>query len=101
MSTPSAIPNLSPLSSDPLFRRVFRFSCLVAAALVLGTLGYMAIEGWSTQDGFYMSVITLATVGYGETQELSGVGRLFNIFRIFISIVCLSCWKACLKILFV
>jgi voltage-gated potassium channel len=72
-----------------------------ASALVLGTLGYVLIEGWSTQDGFYMSVITLATVGYGETQELSGLGRLFTCFLIFFSIICLSCWTACLTSLFV
>ena len=101
MSTANAISKLHPISSDPLFHRVFRLTCLVATVLILGTVGYMVIEGWSTQDGFYMSVITLATVGYGETQELSGIGRLFTCFLIFISIVCLSCWTACLTSLFV
>jgi voltage-gated potassium channel len=61
----------------------------------------MLIEGWNTDDGFYMTVITLATVGYGETQELSGVGRLFTCALIFTSIICLSCWTACLTSLFV
>ena len=61
----------------------------------------MLIEGWNTDDGFYMRVITLATVGYGETQELSGVGRLFTCALIFTSIICLSCWTACLTSLFV
>lgn len=86
---------------DPLIRRVIRFTFGVAVVLILGTVGYVLIEGWSTQDGFYMTVITLATVGYGETQELSGLGRLFTCFLIFASIVCLSCWTACLTSLFV
>jgi voltage-gated potassium channel len=86
---------------DPLIRRILKFTCLLASVLVLGTFGYMMIEGWNTPDGFYMTVITLATVGYGETQELSGFGRLFTCFLILISIVSLSCWTACLTSLFV
>ena len=86
---------------DHLIRRVYRFTIGVAAVLVFGTCGYVMIEGWSTQDGFYMSVITLATVGYGETQQLTGAGRLFTCLLIFSSIVCLSCWTACLTSLFV
>jgi voltage-gated potassium channel len=74
---------------------------LLASVIIAGTIGYMLIEGWDTHDGFYMTVITLATVGYGETQELSGLGRLFTCFLIFTSIVCLSCWTACLTSLFV
>jgi voltage-gated potassium channel len=89
------------MEHESIWRRVFRFTLLPALALVLGTLGYMLIEGWSTQDGFYMSVITLATVGYGETQELSSLGRLFTCFLIFFSIIGLSCWTACLTSLFV
>lgn len=89
------------MENESLWRRVLRFTVLPAFALVLGTVGYVLIEGWSTQDGFYMSVITLATVGYGETQELSSVGRLFTCCLIFLSIICLSSWTACLTSLFV
>ena len=89
------------MQHESIWRRVLRFALLPALALVLGTIGYVLIEGWSTQDGFYMSVITLATVGYGETQELSSLGRLFTCFLIFFSIICLSSWTACLTSLFV
>lgn len=87
--------------SSPLIHRVAQVSLWMAAIIVLGTAGYSMIEGWSTLDGFYMSVITVATVGYGETQELSSIGRLFTCLLIFISIICLSCWTACLTSLFV
>lgn len=46
--------------------------------LVGGTAGYHLIEGWSWLDGLWMVVITLTTVGYGETQPLSTVGRIFT-----------------------
>ena len=77
------------------------FTTLLAAVLVFGTVGYILIEGWRPVDGFYMSVITLATVGYSEPQGLSGMGRLFTCGLIFISIISLSCWTACLTGLFV
>ena len=50
---------------------------------MLGALGYMVIEGWSFLDAIYMTVITLATVGYGEVHEVSPTGRIFTVFLIF------------------
>ena len=46
---------------------------------VVGAAGYMLIEHWSVLDAFYMSVITISTVGYGEVKPLSPAGRLFTI----------------------
>ena len=46
---------------------------------VIGAVGYMLIEHWSVLDAFYMAVITISTVGYGEVKPLSPAGRLFTI----------------------
>jgi voltage-gated potassium channel len=46
---------------------------------LVGVLGYHIIEGWPFFDALYMTVITLATVGYGETHPLSTAGRVFTI----------------------
>lgn len=55
----------------------------VFSVLLLGTLGYVAIEdGWSFFDAFYMTVITLTTVGFQEVHPLSDEGRLFTVFMI-------------------
>ena len=55
---------------------------LIAAGLALimlgGTAGFHFIEGWSWFDGFYMTLITLTTIGYGETHPLSHAGKVFN-----------------------
>jgi voltage-gated potassium channel len=52
---------------------------LVAVMTVIGAAGYMLIEHWSVLDAFYMSVITISTVGFGEVRPLSSAGRLFTI----------------------
>jgi voltage-gated potassium channel len=59
---------------------------LIAALAVTGTLGYALIEGWGVLDALYMTVITMGTVGYGETRPLSDTGRLFTIGLIVMSI---------------
>ncbi len=50
---------------------------------MIGTLGYYFLEdGWSLLDAFYMVIISITTVGYGEIHELSPAGRVFTIFLI-------------------
>jgi len=64
------------------FKEALRILILLAIILLVGVTGYHVIEGWSFVDALYMTVITLATVGYGETHPLSTVGRIFTIFLI-------------------
>jgi len=63
-------------------RNALQIIYLLLLILIVGTLGYHFIEGWSFFDSLYMSVITLATVGYGETHPLTIAGRVFTIFLI-------------------
>jgi voltage-gated potassium channel len=51
----------------------------LAGLTILGTAGYVLIEGMAFIDALYMTVITLSTVGYGETVPLSEIGRLYTI----------------------
>ena len=51
---------------------------LLVGILVVGLLGFRWIEGASFFDSFYMALVTLTTVGYEETIELSRAGRVFN-----------------------
>ena len=44
-----------------------------------GTVGYVAIEGWSAWDAFYMTIITVTTVGYEEVHRLSRPGQVFTV----------------------
>ena len=56
---------------------------LLVSVLAGGTLGYVILEGWSLWDAFYMTVITVTTVGYGEVHELSRVGQVFTVLLLF------------------
>jgi voltage-gated potassium channel len=61
---------------------------LVAMLLVVGTLGYFGLyfrQGVSLWDCFYMTAITISTVGYGEVFPVvkHPFGRLFTIMLIF------------------
>jgi voltage-gated potassium channel len=55
---------------------------LLMASLVIGQVGYIMIEDYSAIDAFYMTVITLSTVGFTEVRELSDNGRIFTSFYI-------------------
>lgn len=60
--------------------RNLRVSLLILVlTLGLGTAGYIVLEGWDFLDALYMTVITLATVGYKEVHDLSTNGKIFTI----------------------
>lgn len=59
--------------------RLITVVLLLAAVNALGTVGYVVIEGWAPFDALYMTVITIASVGYGEVHPLSTAGRVFTI----------------------
>jgi voltage-gated potassium channel len=61
----------------PLLR--FRLPAVLLGVVILyGVGGYMLIEGWNLLDAFYMTIITISTVGYSELHSLSTAGRLFT-----------------------
>jgi voltage-gated potassium channel len=78
---------------------------LILTLHALGTVGYVLIEGWSPWDAFYMTVITITTVGYGEVHPLSiggqvftvlllltGVGTFFYAFTLFMTLLSEGKW---------
>jgi voltage-gated potassium channel len=67
---------------------LFAFPALVA----VGTLGYMAIEGWSFSDALFMAATTITTVGFGEVRPLSERGRLFTILLLLVGLT--AVWYA-------
>jgi voltage-gated potassium channel len=62
---------------------------LIALTLLTGTVGFTVIEGYPVFDAFYMTLITVSTVGYAEIHTLSHAGRVFNSFLIFFGVTTL------------
>ncbi len=58
--------------------RLFVLFPIMSVPVAIGTLGFHLIEGASVFDSFYMALITLTTIGYGEFIALSPAGRKFN-----------------------
>lgn len=62
-----------------MVQRVARAVGVLVAILLVGTCGYVLLEGWSVLDALYMTVITIATVGFREVGPLGDAGRVFTI----------------------
>ena len=67
-------------------KRFFLIAGLLTFILFLGAFGFMYVEGWNFFDSFYMSLITLTTVGYGEVHPLTYHGRLFASFLMLVGV---------------
>jgi hypothetical protein len=68
-----------PDRRESLRLRSFVFALSVPVLLLwAGTLGYMAIEGWTAFDALYMTVTTITAVGFMELHPLSRAGRVFT-----------------------
>jgi voltage-gated potassium channel len=64
-------------------RTKLKYAVAMAVGILLcGTLGYHFFLGWPVFDSFYMTVITLTTVGFSEIRPLNETGRMFTIFLI-------------------
>lgn len=63
--------------------RRFRVALLLLALVVaIGVAGYVLIEKWDAFDALYMTIITIAGVGFMEVHPLSGPGRTFTLILI-------------------
>ncbi|SPQ01051.1 TrkA-N domain protein [Candidatus Sulfobium mesophilum] len=70
-----------------IYSRIYKTFVLagigLASVSLIGTIGYWFIGGkrYSLMDCFYMAIITITTIGYGEIIDLSGnpAGRMFTI----------------------
>ncbi len=47
--------------------------------IMVGTLGYVIIDGFTLLDAVYQAGITFTTVGFGEISPISPAGRIFTI----------------------
>src|SRR5579863_1472637 len=71
-------------------RRLRNWLIILGSGVLLivtgGTLGFIWIEHYPAFDAFYMTLITISTVGYEELHPLTFPGRIFNSFLIFFGV---------------
>jgi len=80
---PPAAGNARAVAMRRLWTRGPRVAVLfIATVLAGGTAGFVVIEGWGAWDAFYMTVITVTTVGFREVHPLSRSGEVLTVVLI-------------------
>ena len=59
--------------------RIWVGAAFLGLVVVVGTIGYVVIDGASWFDAFYMVLITVSTVGFGEVFVLGTLGRVWTV----------------------
>jgi hypothetical protein len=71
---------LSRAMREPAVRTA---ASLVAALILIASVFYWIVEGWPLLDSIYFSVVTIATVGYGDFVPRTVPGKIFTMAYIF------------------
>ena len=71
----------------PDITRIVLAAVLTLTSLLVGMTGFMGIEHYRPVEAFYMTVITISTVGFGELHQMSDAGRLFVSLYILFNLV--------------
>lgn len=67
-------------------RRLIIIAILFVLLMAFGTAGYMYLQSYSFVEAFYMTAITLSTVGFTEVRPLDDTGRLFTVVLIMMGV---------------
>jgi voltage-gated potassium channel len=67
------------------FTKLYVALGLIMAMVSIGIVGFIVIENYTFFEAFYMTIITIATVGFQEVHPLSESGRLFTALLIITS----------------
>jgi voltage-gated potassium channel len=73
------------MKTDSPFKKIYITLVLLLFIIAVGTIGYMFIEKYSFVESFYLTVVTITTVGLGGSHPLSREGMIFTSFLIIVS----------------
>jgi voltage-gated potassium channel len=68
----------SDIIENRILLRIGIGTTLMVIIFILASTGYHFIEGMSFFDGFYMTFITITTIGFSELKNLSDAGRILT-----------------------
>jgi len=89
MKKPPLRSQVQPRSADRSAKQLGLAVIILIMTVVIGTVGYIVIEGWSFADAVYMTII-LTTTGFTEVRPLSEAGRGLTVFVIVTGIASLA-----------
>jgi len=69
------------------FKNAYIALGLLFGIILVGVIGFMILENFNFTDAFFMTIITIATVGFREVHPLSNAGMYFTAFLIVLSMV--------------
>ena len=90
-SEDSAVREIPSVVGTPA--RLLRATGLVSALFLAGTVGYRVVEGAPVWDSFYMTVITITTVGFAEQFPLSPAGEVLTAVLLVAGLGIFSFWR--------
>jgi voltage-gated potassium channel len=70
---------LRAMLREPSGRVIFAWATL---QILIGTVAFSWLERWSIVDSLYFSVVTLATVGFGDLHPTTDAAKLFTVVYI-------------------
>ena len=73
---------------DSYERRIRTYLVLLVSVTLLGVAGFTVLEGFSPFDSLYLTIVTIATVGYGDLHPVTAGGRLLAIILIIAGVGC-------------
>jgi voltage-gated potassium channel len=73
-------------TNDFSFNATRKAFLMVVGIVAFGVVGYILLEGYSVLEAFYMTIITMSTVGFSEVRPLSDSGRVFTMILILSSL---------------
>lgn len=50
--------------------------CTLLGLVILSTIFFRTVEGWDWIDAYYYTVVTVATVGYGDFTPQTPLGKI-------------------------
>ena len=65
--------------------KIFLPVILLNIMVIIGVMGYMLLEDFGFIEAFYLTIITISTVGFGTVHQFSDEGMLFASFLIIFS----------------
>ncbi|KAF5781151.1 putative Two pore domain potassium channel [Helianthus annuus] len=86
----NSMETLTEMETNRVKYKCIRFSILMVILMAFGTIFLTTVEKMEIVDAFYCVCSTITTLGYGDKSFSTPVGRVFAIFWILMSIVCLA-----------